>query len=56
MRHWFAKIVDKTTGKVLEIGAWSETDLYKDLKALNRSGRVNLRKCSVEIYSVAYST
>ena len=50
MKHYYATITNRVTGRQFEIGAWSEKELRRDLEDIHRSGSENLDDCCVYIY------
>ena len=51
MRKWYA-VITRKNGTQFTIGEYSEKDIQKTLRIINRTGFANLDECSVEVYSV----
>lgn len=51
MKKFYATIT-RHDGTSKEIGAWSEKELQKDLRAIHEMGIENLDECAVYVYSV----
>lgn len=53
MKKFYATITPRNgEGKQFEIGAYSKKELQKDLTKVHRTGRADLDRCAVHIYTV----
>ena len=52
MIKWYATITNLKNGEQFTVGEYSQKDLQKTLKDIQKIGRANLDDCQVDVYTV----